>query len=81
MDIQVFIIRQNLPGGRCLIAVAEEKEVKGFLVADISDSLLTLFLNIILVELVFFFFFPCHIGSFQDISSPAREGIKPGPWQ
>lgn len=55
-----------------MIAVAEEKEVKGFLVADISDSLLTLFLNIILVELVFFFF-PATLLGFQDISSPARD--------
>lgn len=54
-----------------MIAVAEEKEVKGFLVADISDSLLTLFLNI-LVELVFFFF-PATLLGFQDISSPARD--------
>lgn len=57
-----------------MIAVAEEKEVKGFLVADISDSLLTLFLNIILVELVFFFFFfSATLLGFQDISSPARD--------
>lgn len=52
-----------------MIAVAE----KGFLVADISDSLLTLFLNIILVELVCFFFFPATLLGFQDISSPARD--------
>ena len=43
-----------------MIAVAEVEEVTGFLVADISDSVLTLFLNIILVELIYIFF-SCHI--------------------
>lgn len=58
-----------------MIAVAE----KGFLVADISDSLLTLFLNIILVELVFFFFFLPHYLAFRILVP--QPGIKPGPWQ
>lgn len=63
-----------------MIAVAEEKEVKGFLVADISDSLLTLFLNIILVELgFFFFFFLPHYLAFRILVP--QPGIKPGPWQ
>ena len=58
-----------------MIAVAEVEEVTGFLVADISDSVLTLFLNIILVELIYIyiFFFPATLLGLQDLSSPARD--------
>ena len=62
-----------------MIAVAEVEEVKGFLVAGISDSLLTLFLNIILVELIYIFFFLPHYLACRILVP--QPGIKPGPWQ
>ena len=63
-----------------MIAVAEVEEVTGFLVADISDSVLTLFLNIILVELIYIyiFFLPHYLACRILVPQP---GIKPGPWQ
>ena len=63
-----------------MIAVAEVEEVTGFLVADISDSVLTLFLNIILVELIYIYiYFSCHITWLAGSFSVTRVGRECGP--